>query len=221
MNNTLTLINDFKVFALTGYVGTPTATAAAPYILNQSMPLIGIFSGARFLRNPWTRYYINVRASYDDEALAMVNYLGKKKSKTYSHVLVSVKLVSRISFLKQNDESGDAAYLSLTRAMSGVGLTIESIGSFAKGATDISAGLASISQGNPEAIVMIGTAATLAIFIKAVKDSNSTFSSDPSKLVLFTFSFASSSSISQILLSYGSSRYIQNVFITVRFFLYF
>ncbi len=78
VNNTLTLINDFKVFALTGYVGTPTATAAAPYILNQSIPLIGIFSGARFLRNPWTRYYINVRASYDDEALAMVNYLGKK-----------------------------------------------------------------------------------------------------------------------------------------------
>ena len=50
--NTNRLINDDKVFALIGEVGTPTSQAAQPIATEAHVPFIGPFTGAGFLRNP-------------------------------------------------------------------------------------------------------------------------------------------------------------------------
>src|SRR5262249_12838576 len=48
---TLRLIEDDKVFALIGAVGTPTAMATIPITSARNIPFIGPFTGAEFLRD--------------------------------------------------------------------------------------------------------------------------------------------------------------------------
>ena len=69
---TLNMIETEKVFCLAGYVGTPTTKAALPILQEMKIPLVGAFTGAEVLRNPVSRYVLNVRASYDDETEALV-----------------------------------------------------------------------------------------------------------------------------------------------------
>lgn len=55
-----------KMFAAGFFVGTPTAVEYAPLAEAAKIPIIGLFTGAQFLREPFKRYIINVRASYYD-----------------------------------------------------------------------------------------------------------------------------------------------------------
>ena len=64
--NTEALIKD-DVFALFGYIGTPTSLAALPLVNQRKMPFFGPFTGAEALREPFNRYAFHVRASYFDE----------------------------------------------------------------------------------------------------------------------------------------------------------
>ncbi|MBI3369528.1 MAG: ABC transporter substrate-binding protein, partial [Burkholderiales bacterium] len=61
--NTEQLIRD-DVFALFGYVGTPTALAALPLVNQARIPFFGPFTGAQALRDPFSRNVFHVRASY-------------------------------------------------------------------------------------------------------------------------------------------------------------
>src|SRR5207302_6415878 len=65
--NTRKLIEEHKVFALIGYVGTPTSVPAIPVFTEAKVPFFGPFSGAEALRVPFNRYIFHVRASYYDE----------------------------------------------------------------------------------------------------------------------------------------------------------
>ncbi|HEY1287939.1 MAG TPA: ABC transporter substrate-binding protein, partial [Burkholderiales bacterium] len=65
--NTKKLIEENKVFALFGYVGTPTSSAAMPIFTEAKVPFFGAFTGAEVFRQPFNRYIFNVRASYYDE----------------------------------------------------------------------------------------------------------------------------------------------------------
>src|SRR2546430_17455558 len=65
--NTKKLIDEHKVFALIGYVGTPTSVPAIPVFTEAKVPFFGPFTGAEALRAPFNRYIFHVRASYYDE----------------------------------------------------------------------------------------------------------------------------------------------------------
>ena len=64
--NTRKLI-DNDVFALFGYIGTPTSIAALPLATKARVPFVAPFTGAMALRAPLNRYAFHVRASYNDE----------------------------------------------------------------------------------------------------------------------------------------------------------
>ena len=84
IDETIKMIETNKVFALFGYVGTPTANAAIPIVKETRVPLVGLFTGAMTLREPVTSEIINIRASYDDETEALVDYFTKNdNSKTF------------------------------------------------------------------------------------------------------------------------------------------
>src|SRR5271168_2716010 len=61
---TLKLLDEDKVFALIGAVGTPTTIATVPIASSRNVPFIGPFSGAEFLRKPELHNVVNIRASY-------------------------------------------------------------------------------------------------------------------------------------------------------------
>src|SRR5579859_7297284 len=69
------LIEEDKVFALVGSVGTPTSAAVQPIAAEAGVPFIGAFTGAEFLREPFKPNVLNVRASYFQETETMVEHL--------------------------------------------------------------------------------------------------------------------------------------------------
>ena len=70
------LVDEDRVLAVVGNVGTPTAVAAIPIAMDGQTPFYGAFTGAGVLRKtPPDRYVINYRASYADETRAMVDAL--------------------------------------------------------------------------------------------------------------------------------------------------
>ena len=76
---TLHLIDDDKVFALIGAVGTPTAMATIPITSARNVPFIGPFSGAEFLRDLELANVVNIRASYGAEAEAWIKHLTEDR----------------------------------------------------------------------------------------------------------------------------------------------
>ena len=54
------------MFALFGYIGTPTSLAALPLAVNSKVPFIAPFTGAISLREPFQKYVFHLRSSYND-----------------------------------------------------------------------------------------------------------------------------------------------------------
>lgn len=63
---------DSGIFAMVGNVGTPTAKVSLPILAENQVPAVGFFTGAGLLR-PGVGDVINYRASYIEEAAAVIN----------------------------------------------------------------------------------------------------------------------------------------------------
>ena len=148
------LIADDKVFALVGAVGTPTSKAGQPIASAAKIPFIGPFTGAEFLRNPYNRYVVNVRASYFEEAEAWIDHLTKDLG------------VSKIAILYQDDAFGMAGLEGVQRALSKRNMALVASGTFKRNTTAVKSALLDIMKGHPEAVVTIGPYKPVAEFIK-------------------------------------------------------
>ena len=155
--NTNHLINDDKVFALIGEVGTPTSQAAQPIATQASVPFIGPFTGAGFLRNPALGNVINVRASYDQETETWIERLTKDLG------------ISRIAILYQDDGFGKAGLSGVTKAMDKRGLKLVAQGTYERNTVSVEAAVDTITKGSPEAVVMVGAYKPCAAFIKRAR----------------------------------------------------
>jgi branched-chain amino acid transport system substrate-binding protein len=154
---TKVLINDDKVFALIGAVGTPTSLATEPIAAENNIPFIGPFTGAEFLRGADKSEVVNIRASYFQETETMVERLTKDKG------------VSRIAILYQNDAFGRAGLAGVQRALDRRGMELVAEGTFERNTTAIKMALLSIRKSNPEAVIMIGPYRPCAAFIKLAR----------------------------------------------------
>eukprot|EP01112_Ceratiomyxa_fruticulosa_P013290 TRINITY_DN3733_c0_g1_i2.p1 TRINITY_DN3733_c0_g1~~TRINITY_DN3733_c0_g1_i2.p1 ORF type:complete len:1125 (-),score=163.63 TRINITY_DN3733_c0_g1_i2:30-3404(-) len=165
-NNTAMLL-DQGVFALIGEVGTPTTNAALPLFEAENCPLIGPVTGSMSLRNPYNPLIVNLRASYVDETASMVNYLTNQMG------------IAKISIFYQNDSFGTSGYNALMLALNQAGLRLESNGTYERNTINVQSGLNGILRGLPQAVVMIGTYAPLALFVQLAKQTpqlqNATF----------------------------------------------
>lgn len=153
--NTRQFIND-GVFALFGYVGTPTSAAALPLATEAKVPLFAPLTGAQSLRDPFNRQVVHVRASYFDETAAIARQA----------VNMGVK---RIAVFHQNDGYGQAGLDGMRRALSAHQLEPVAVGTVERNATDVAAALAAILPHNPEAIVQVGTYKACAVFIRLAR----------------------------------------------------
>src|ERR1700738_2440928 len=99
------LIDEDKVFALIGPVGTPTSAAAQPIATAAHVPFIGPFTGAGFLRNPKLDNVINIRASYGAETEAWVRHLTEDLK------------VNKIAIFYQDDAFGRAGLAGVKGAV--------------------------------------------------------------------------------------------------------
>ncbi|MEO8034979.1 MAG: ABC transporter substrate-binding protein [Acidobacteriota bacterium] len=155
--NTRKFVEHDKVFALFGYVGTPTSLAAVPVFSRGKIPFIAPFTGAELLRNPVNPYVFNVRASYFDETEAMVEHLVKDLG------------VTRIGVFAQADAYGDAGRVGVLRALQKRGIKMAGSGTYTRNTVDVDAAIAALKAAAPQAVIMIGTYKPCAVFIRKSK----------------------------------------------------
>ncbi|MFH1980802.1 MAG: ABC transporter substrate-binding protein [Pseudomonadota bacterium] len=155
--NTQRLIVEDRVFALFSYVGTPTTLKIVPLVEEAKIPLVGMFTGASALREPLSRYLINVRASYYQETAAAVNHLVDKQG------------LRRIAVFYQYDAYGFDGLRGTELALKNHGLVPVAKGTYIRGTLNTAEGLARIMAADAEAVVMIGTYDPCAEFIKKAR----------------------------------------------------
>ena len=151
--NTQRFIIDGSVFALFCYVGTPTTVKVLPLLSEARIPLLGMFTGANALREPFLRYAINIRASYYEETEAairhMVEDLGLKK----------------IAVFYQYDAYGFDGLVGSELALKHYGLEPVARGFYTRGTLDVEEAVGRIHDSGAEAVVMVGTYSANAKFI--------------------------------------------------------
>ena len=154
IGNTRRLIEEERIFALVGAVGTPTSNAAEPIASAAGVPYIGPFTGAEFLRSRSRPMVINVRASYYQETAEMVERLSSDLGLT------------RIGILYQDDSYGLAGYKGLTRALKRRKLELAGIGTYQRNTTAVKTAVLDLSHSRPEAVVIIGAYRPVSLFIR-------------------------------------------------------
>jgi ABC-type branched-subunit amino acid transport system substrate-binding protein len=110
------LIDEDKVFALIGPVGTPTSKATQPLATAAHVPFIGAFTGANFLRDPKLDNVVNVRASYEAETEAWI-----------AHLTEDLK-IKKIAIFYQDDAFGRSGFDGVKKAMDKRGMQLAAEG---------------------------------------------------------------------------------------------
>jgi branched-chain amino acid transport system substrate-binding protein len=151
------LIEEDKVFALVGSVGTPTSAAVQPIASEAGVPFIGAFTGAEFLRDPYKPAVVNVRASYFQETETMVEHLTQDLG------------VSKIAIFYQDDAFGQAGLTGVKRALEKRHMELAAEGSYERNTTAVKTALLAIKKAEPEAVIMIGAYKPCAEFIKLAR----------------------------------------------------
>ena len=153
--NTEKLIKD-EVFALFGYIGTPTSLAALPLATSARVPFIAPFTGAMGLREPFKREAFHLRASYDDETALIVKQLIELSQ-------------NRIGVFYQNDAYGQAGLSGVTKALAARQLKPIAEGTVERNSEDVAAAVAKLAKSGAQAIVQIGAYKACAAFIRQAR----------------------------------------------------
>jgi len=158
--NTIRLITQDKVFALFGYVGTPTIVKALPAVQryqSEGVFLFSNFTGAEPQRNPpHDKYVINIRASYRNETQELVeNFLkvGHKK----------------IGVFIQDDAYGRSGADGVERALKEHGLKTAAEATYHRGTgfeSSMSEQAKILSSDKVSAVITVGSYAACAAFIR-------------------------------------------------------
>ncbi|MDD2894619.1 MAG: ABC transporter substrate-binding protein [Aliarcobacter sp.] len=156
--NTKKLILEDKVFALFGFVGTPTVKRILPFLYDENVPFFSAFSGASFLRNNKNENFINFRSSYSQEIEDLINYLDVEKK------------LNKIAVFYQNDDYGEEGYISLVHLLKTRNLKLVAEGSYKRNTLSINHAFNEIKDAKPEVIFIIGAYKTNSLFIKRAKE---------------------------------------------------
>ena len=151
------LLEEDKVFAIAGTVGTPTAAATQPIATAAGAPFIGAFTGAEFLREPYKPLVLNIRASYFQETEAMVEHLTKDLG------------ASKIAIMYQDDAFGQAGLAGVKKALDKRQMQLAGEGTFERNTVAVKTALLAIKKAEPHAVIMISPYKPAAEFIKLAK----------------------------------------------------
>jgi ABC-type branched-subunit amino acid transport system substrate-binding protein len=154
------LIEEHKVFALLGYVGTPTGVAHLPVVNQARVPLVGMFTGAEVLRVPFSRYIFHVRASYYDETEKIVEQIVSIGGKN-------------IAVFYQDDAYGLAGLTGTEIAMKKRNMQISTKATVERNTVKVENAVKTIHAMKPDAVVMISAYTSIAEFVRQMKKAGS------------------------------------------------
>jgi branched-chain amino acid transport system substrate-binding protein len=153
--NTEKFIKD-DVFALFGYVGTPTCLAALPLVADSKIPFFGPITGAEALRQPFHKSVFHLRASYFDETALIVKELTSLGLK-------------KIAVFYQNDAYGKAGLEGVTRALKVQDLAPIALGTVERNSVNVAQAVQDITPKMPDAVIQISAYKSCAQFIREAR----------------------------------------------------
>ena len=190
-SNTQRLIENERVFALIGAVGTPTSRAASPLARAAGVPFLAPFTGAEFLRGRELDNVLNVRASYYQETEEMVARLTEDLG------------ITRVAVFYQDDSFGlnglEGARLALERR----GLEPVAAAHYPRNTRAVKGAALKIIAADPEAVILIGSYEPVVKTIVLVRREL-----DP---VFMTVSFVGSNALAKELGAGGAGVYVTQV----------
>lgn len=164
VNNTMKLMLEDSVYALFGYVGTPTVTRVLPMLKkfqDKDFLLFFPFTGAQPQRElPYGDFAFNLRASYRQETAGLVeNFLETGRD--------------RIAVFYQADAYGRSGWAGVRAALAKHNLTMVGEATYTRG-TKYTASLRAqaerLLEYSPQAVVCIGAYAACAAFLRDAVD---------------------------------------------------
>ncbi|MGB9402329.1 MAG: ABC transporter substrate-binding protein [Candidatus Acidiferrales bacterium] len=142
------------VFAMGFFVGAPTAAKYMPMAEAEKIPLVGIFTGAETVYEPFRHEIITVRASYFEESRELVDSLWEARG------------IRKIGVIHQDDAAGHIVLEGILRAISRHQATPVAVGSFPHNSLEVDQAIKTVREANPEAVIMAGPYAPLAAILK-------------------------------------------------------
>jgi branched-chain amino acid transport system substrate-binding protein len=156
VKNTTEFLADQKIVALTGYYGTDNVQELFKRGVfdNSPMPLIGVTSGARLLREPMIPNLFHVRASYAEEIEAIVRHVANLGTK-------------RIAVFYEENPFGEAGLRAVEDAAKKRNLALVARASYEPHSTDVANAVKDVIAGNPDTVIMIAISQATAAFVKS------------------------------------------------------
>ena len=153
-----------NVFALFGYVGTPTMNRTLPLLRmhqDKDFLLFFPFTGANTNRiPPYDQLSFNLRASYDQEAMGLVDHF------------ISIHR-TRIAVFYQDDAYGRAGWAGVRSALAKHGLEIAGEATYRRGSPfdqSYDRQVAIMQRLGPDAVICVGTYPAAAGFVRDMRN---------------------------------------------------
>jgi ABC-type branched-subunit amino acid transport system substrate-binding protein len=195
------LVEQDKVFAIVGNVGTPTAAVSIPYCLERKVVFFGAFTGGELLRRqPPDRYVFNYRPSYSEETSAAVRWL------------VDVRRIapSRIAVFAQDDEFGESGYRGAAAQLERLGVAPASIlrVRYRRNTAEVGDAIATLRARarDVDAVVLVATYKAAAALVRKARDAGLAF-------VATNVSAVDADALAEDLVASGA-RYARDVMVT-------
>jgi branched-chain amino acid transport system substrate-binding protein len=154
------LVADRGVIALFLTRGTPHTQAVLPVLAQYHIALVAPSTGAMILHTPVNPYVFNVRASYQREAEKAAQFLA------------TVSL-SRIGIFESDDSFGADAIQGALKGLGEAKIEPAFVEAFDREKPDLGKMVATVAKTDPQAVIFIGSANTVAEGIKAMRKAGS------------------------------------------------
>lgn len=154
------LVVEQGVVALFLNRGTPHAQALLPIVEEFKVPLVAPSTGAMALHEPVHPYVFNVRATYQREAQRAVEHLASVG-------------VTRIGILQTDDSFGADSAVGALKGLDKLGLKPQFLEKLDRAKPDVAKLAAVVAQRQPQAVIFIASAGTVAAGTKAIREAGS------------------------------------------------
>jgi branched-chain amino acid transport system substrate-binding protein len=159
-DNAKKLISDSKVLALFLNRGTPHTEAIMPLLKDAGITLIAPSTGAMSLHSPVHPWVFNVRATYQREAEHLTRHLSIPGAQT-------------VAVIQVNDSFGTDVAPGVMKVFKELGKEPAAYELFDRKAPDFTKIAAKVAAAKPLSVIFIGTGATVADGVKALRAAGS------------------------------------------------
>lgn len=157
LKNVRDFIRGGEVFGLVGAVGTPTSKLSERIARGGLVPFVGPVTGTSFLRTPERRHVVNIRASYGDEARALVDHANRRGK------------LGKVALFYQADAYGLAVRDALTASLKQHNAIISTFAPYDRVSGDVSSAVARTIEAEADTVFMAGTSSATADFVKGIR----------------------------------------------------